>query len=238
VDNTVEQGWRRLRSQYGGSVTDAVIFDWRGTLVTTLTESEWVEQALLAVGRDASPGSIDGTVSAIARANGEQDRLDGPGVDSDAAVHRKTYMGVFADAGLDPALAESLYAVESNPRHNPFALDVPQTLEALRERGVRVAIVSDVHFDLRPAFDAAGLGGLVDVFTLSFEQGVQKPNPLMFQRTLDALGVNPDDAVMVGDRSRPDGAAVESGITTLLLPPLRRIADCRLHKVLSLCGAG
>jgi FMN phosphatase YigB (HAD superfamily) len=221
-------------------VTSAVIFDWRGTLVTTLTESEWVEQALLAVGRDASPRSIDRTVSAIARANGEQDRLDGPGVDSDAALHRETYMDVFADAGLDPALCESLYAVESDPRHNLFALDVPETLEALRAHDVRVAVVSDVHFDLRPAFHAAGLGGLVDVFTLSFEQGVQKqkPNPLMFRRTLDALDVNADEAVMVGDRPRPDGAAVESGITTLLLPPLRKVADCRLHKVLSLCGAG
>ena len=218
-------------------MTKAVLFDWRGTLVTTLTEREWVEQALRAVGRDASPGSIGRTVSAIAVANGEEDRLDGPGVDSDASLHRKTYMGVFADAGLDAALAESLYAVESDPRHNPFALDVPKTLEAVRERGAKVAVVSDVHFDVRPAFDAAGLGDLVDVFTLSFEQGVQKPNPLMFQRTLDALGLDPDDAIMVGDRSRPDGAAIESGITTLLLPPLRTVGDRRLHKVLSLCGA-
>jgi HAD superfamily hydrolase (TIGR01509 family) len=217
-------------------VTSAVIFDWRGTMVTTLTESEWVEHALVSLGREASPGAIESIVSAIADVNGEQDRLDGPGVDSDAALHRKTYMGVFADAGLDPALAESLYAVESDPRYNPFAQDVPETLEALRGRGIGVAVASDVHFDLRPAFDVAGLGGLVDVFTLSFEQGMQKPNPLMFERTLDALGVNPDDAVMVGDRSRPDGAAVESGITTLLLPPLRSIRDCRLHKVLSLCG--
>ena len=58
----------------------------------------------------------------------------------------------------------------------------------------------------------------------------------MFQRTLEALGVGPDDALMVGDRSRPDGAAVESGITTLLLPALRDVADRRLHKVLALCG--
>lgn len=206
-------------------------------MVTTLTESEWVEHALVSLGREASTRSVGGIVSAIAEANGEQDRLDGPGVDSDAALHRTTYMGVFADAGLDAALAESLYAVESDPRHNPFAQDVPETLEALRERGIGVAVVSDVHFDLRPAFDAAGLGGLVDVFTLSFEQGVQKPDPLMFERTLDRLAVHPDDAVMVGDRSRPDGAAVESGITTLLLPPLRSVRDRRLHKVLSLCGA-
>ncbi len=217
-------------------MTKAVIFDWRGTMVTTLTQSEWVEHALVSLGREASPGSIGSIVSAIADGNGDEDRLDGPGVDSDAALHRETYLGVFADAGLDPALAESLYAVESDPRYNPFAQDVAVTLGTLRARGIGIAVVSDVHFDLRPAFDAAGLGGLVDVFTLSFEQGVQKPNPLMFERTLDRLAVPPGDAVMVGDRSRPDGAAVESGITTLLVPPLRSIRDRRLHKVLSLCG--
>ena len=112
------------------------------------------------------------------------------------------------------------------------------TFTALRARGIRIAVVSDIHVDLRPAFDAAGLGGLVDVFTLSFEQGIQKPDPLMFTRTLDALGVGPDDALMVGDRSRPDGAAVESGIPTLLLPPLRSVDDRRLHLVLALCGVG
>jgi FMN phosphatase YigB (HAD superfamily) len=114
---------------------------------------------------------------------------------------------------------------------------VRHTLEALCARGVRVAVVSDIHFDLRPVFDAAGLGNLVDVFTLSCEQGVQKPNPLVFRRTLEALGARADDALMVGDRSRPDGAAVESGITTLLLPTLREVGDRRLHKVLRLCDA-
>jgi HAD superfamily hydrolase (TIGR01509 family) len=214
----------------------AVLLDWRGTLATTLTERQWVQQALLAVGREPAPDVVDGVVSAIAAANGAEDRLDAPGVDCDAALHRRTYLGVLGDAGLDAELAEALYAVESDPGHNPFALDVPETLHALRARQVRVAVVSDVHVDLRPAFAAAGLGGLVDVFTLSFEQGVQKPDPRVFRRTLDALGVAPDEALMVGDRSRPDGAAVESGITTLLLPPLRDVADRRLHAVLRLCG--
>ncbi len=217
-------------------MTKAVLFDWRGTLVVTPSEAQWVAEALRALGRDPGPGAVDDVVAAIARANGAQNRLDGPGVDSDAALHRSTCLEVFADAGLDPQLAESLYAVESDPLRNPFALDVPGTLAALRERGIGVAVVSDIHVDLRPAFDAAGLGGLVDVYTLSFEQGVQKPDPRMFARTLDALGVGPDDALMVGDRSRPDGAAVESGITTLLLPPLRAVTDRRLHKVLRLCG--
>ncbi len=76
----------------------------------------------------------------------------------------------------------------------------------------------------------------MDVYSLSFELGAQKPDPAVFTRTLDALGVRAEDALMVGDRSRPDGGAVEVGITTLLLPQLRSVQDRRLHTVLRLCG--
>ncbi len=96
--------------------------------------------------------------------------------------------------------------------------------------------MSDVHVDIRPWFAGAGLGGLIDVHTLSFEEGAQKPDPRMFTATLQALGTDPAAAPMVGDRSRPDGAAVELGLTTLLLAPLTRAEDRRLHHVLRLCG--
>lgn len=212
----------------------AVIFDWRGTLVTTMTEREWVDRALADAGMPAN--AADGVLATIAEANGPGDRLDAPGVDCDAAVHRRAFMSVFADAGLAPVLADALYALESDARHNPFAADAAGTLDALHRAGVRVAVLSDIHFDLRPAFRAAGLLPALDVFTLSFEQGVQKPDPLMFTSTVEALGVEPAECLMVGDRSRPDGPAVEQGITTLLVPPLRSVQDRRLHLVLALCG--
>lgn len=211
-----------------------VIFDWRGTLVTTLTPHLWVTRALAEVGMPSD--AVDDVLDAIDRANGPEERLDGPGVDSDAQVHRKTFMEVFADAGLRPDLAEALYAIEADPRNNPFALDVPDTLEALHQAGLGIAVLSDIHFDLRPAFADARLLDYVDTFILSFEQGIQKPNPLIFTRTVEALRVEPAECLMVGDRSHPDGPAVEQGITTLLVPPLRDVGDRRLHQVLALCG--
>jgi len=216
-------------------VIRAVIFDWRGTLATTLTGHEWVGEALRSLGRPAQPTDVWSVVEAISAADGPENRLDGAGVDSDADLHRRTFLSVFADAGLDDDLAQALYAIESDVRYSPFADDVADTLIELHRRGIRLAVVSDIHVDLRPAFDAAGLAGLIDVFTLSYEHGIQKPDPAMFRRTLGALAVGPDEALMVGDRARPDGAAVELGITTLLLPPLRGVADRRLDKVLALC---
>jgi FMN phosphatase YigB (HAD superfamily) len=103
--------------------------------------------------------------------------------------------------------------------------------------GIRIGVLSDIHVDLRPAFRAAGLAGLVDAFTLSFEHGCQKPDPRIFRASLDALAVQAAETLMVGDRAAKDGAAVDVGMTVLLLPSLRSVAERRLHRVLALCGA-
>ncbi len=211
----------------------AVLFDWRGTLVTTSTLQEWIREALRRLGRPAEDGEVDELATLL---DGAEDALDGPGVDCDADLHRRTYRTAFRDLGIDDDLAEALYAVESDPAANPFADDAADTLHRLRAAGLRLAVVSDIHVDIRPAFAAAGLEELVDVFTLSFEQGVQKPDPLMFTRTLAALGADASASLMVGDRSRPDGGAVEAGLTTLLLPPLTSVTHRRLHHVPALCG--
>lgn len=214
----------------------AVIFDWRGTLVSSLSEREWVREALLLLGRAADTRTLDQVLAAIVAADGPQHRLDASGMDTDAALHRQTFFDVLADTGLEPQLVEALYTVESNPAHNPFAEDAVRTLTALRHAGLRLAVLSDIHFDLRPAFDAAGLAGVIDVFVLSYEQGLQKPDPAMFAHALTALGTPADETLMVGDRSQSDGPAVEQGITTLLLPPLEHPGQHRLHHVLALVG--
>lgn len=210
----------------------AVILDWRGTLVTTLTDERWVELALDRAGREQSSSA-----DVVERLRSVKDRIDDPLMDVDARMHRAHLLSALADAGIDDELAKALYDVESDTTHNRFAVDAAPTLTALKDRGLRIAVLSDVHVDIRPAFEAAGLSGLVDVFTLSFEHGVVKPDPAAFTIALEALGTTPDQTLMVGDRSVPDGGAVEAGLTALLLPPLRSVDEQRLHRVLDLCPA-
>ncbi|MGX7827517.1 HAD family hydrolase [Actinokineospora sp. 24-640] len=210
---------------------DAVVFDWRGTLVTTVDEVAWAREALRLVGRDDSAEALWQRISVF------EDLLDAPGVDCSLHVHRAAYHRVFDLAGVDPELADALYAVECDPRHNPFAADVGETLRAVAAHGVKVAVLSDIHFDLRPVFAAAGLAGLVDVYALSYELGVQKPAPEIFRHALAALGTTPSATLMVGDRAGPDGGAVEIGMPVLLLPTLRAVTERRLHLVSALVGA-
>ncbi|MEU7527758.1 HAD-IA family hydrolase [Saccharothrix sp. NPDC042600] len=201
----------------------AVIFDWRGTLVLTPTFRGWVTEALRRLGRDTSAAAD--IVASI-----DVDRLDAPGVDADATRHRETYYGAFTDAGLDADLADALYEVESDAAFNPFAADAAATLKSLHDNGIRIGILSDIHFDIRPAFD----GLPVDSFVLSFEHGVVKPDPAIFHIALGELGTTPDETLMVGDRATHDGAAVNVGMPTLLVPPLRDVDDTRLHLVTNL----
>ena len=74
----------------------AVVFDWRGTLVATLSPENWVRAALRRLCRDERPETVANIWTAIEAAAGEPDRLDAPGVDCDVAVHRATYHAVFS----------------------------------------------------------------------------------------------------------------------------------------------
>ena len=94
--------------------------------------------------------------------------------------------------------------------------------------------MSDIHFDLRPEFIAAGLDRFVDAYVLSFEHAIQKPDAAIFDFALHALGLQPDQALMVGDHPRRDGGAATVGIRTLLLPPLRDCVPRGLDAVLHL----
>lgn len=207
----------------------AVFFDWRGTLVYLGTELAWAQHALSMLGRDASEQAAQDVITRCTSLPDLADRLHD--IDTDAARHKTALMSVFKLAGLDDDLAAAMYAAESDYRRNPFAGDVPAVLAGVKARGIQVGVISDIHFDLRPAFDDAGLGDLVDLYMLSFEQGLQKPDAAFFQAALDGLQLQAADVLMVGDRAKPDGGAVALGMTTLLLPPLTSVDDHRLHLV-------
>ena len=67
---------------------------------------------------------------------------------------------------------------------------------------------------LRPFFDAV---------TVSSEAGWAKPSPRIYAAALAALGIEPGEALMVGDRPREDAAgATAAGLRALLYDPRGR----------------
>ncbi len=99
-----------------------------------------------------------------------------------------------------------------------LAANTHPLLEALRERGLRLGLVSNafdpgwlLHRDLAQM----GLDQRLDFSVFSSEVGMRKPHPAIFERALDALGVEPERALFVGDRLYEDvRGAAEVGMTT------------------------
>lgn len=219
-----------------------VLLDWRGTLVVAPTHRWLVAASLAQLGRRAADADVERVL--VALRGTDSARVDSSQIDTDVAEHRAAYADWFRAAGLDDELAAALYAVESDVSLNAFARDVGPLLVELAGAGVRVGVVSDIHVDLRPTFathllpDGRSWADLVHTWALSFELGVAKPAPTIFRAALDGLDMPASDVLMVGDRGGWDGAAVDVGITTLLLPPLTDPADERLHRVLDLVLPG
>ncbi|WP_067891746.1 HAD family hydrolase [Nocardia vaccinii] len=208
-----------------------VVFDWRGTLVSELTEHGWASEALRKSGRDHSDAATTNLLRTIRKAAGEPNRMKDPLGNTSYERHRTTYYTVFAVAGLTDELADALFAVDSDPSYNIFAVDAAETIAALKANDCRIGVLSNIHFDIRPTFEQAGLLDSIDAFVLSSEQGVQKPDPAIFRLALDRLDARPEQTLMVGDRPSRDGVAVEVGIPTMLVPQLTDPRHRQLHHV-------
>jgi HAD superfamily hydrolase (TIGR01509 family) len=202
-----------------GVPTKGVLFDWRGTLVNDPDDAWWVRTALGRIERGTDDAGVTEIVDRLCEARELPSVVSAQAAaDCAAEQHRAATMLWFSEANLDSTLAEALYALDLEAVAHPFYEDVPETLQQLKTLGIKVAIVSDIHFDLRPEFELLGLAGLVNAYILSFEHGVQKPDPRIFMLALEQLGLSASDALMVGDRPERDGGAVNAGIRTLLLP--------------------
>jgi putative hydrolase of the HAD superfamily len=82
--------------------------------------------------------------------------------------------------------------------------EVPDALEQLRAKGLRLAVCSNWDWDLEPAIAEAGLTDSFDVVVSSAWAGARKPHPRIFRHTLSLLGLDAAQVVFVGDTWGPD----------------------------------
>jgi putative hydrolase of the HAD superfamily len=80
--------------------------------------------------------------------------------------------------------------------------DVLPTLGALRERGLRLGLLSNTARDLELFVQHHGLA--VDAVLTSRLHGKTKPHEAIFRRMLELLDVRPEEAAMVGDTLEDD----------------------------------
>ncbi|MFF2654893.1 HAD family hydrolase [Streptomyces sp. NPDC058045] len=209
-----------------------VLFDFSGTLFRIETAVSWLRAALAAVGTGLPEEELRATAAALERAGALP---GGPPPDSlppalaaawavrDRSIteHRTAYTAAARRVPLPhPDLHEALYERHMTPEAWLPYPDAAVVLGGLRQHGIRVGVVSNIGWDLRPVFLAHGLDPLVDTYTLSFEHGMQKPEAGLFEAACATLGAEPATTLMVGDDRRADGGAAALGCAVHFVDPL------------------
>jgi phosphoglycolate phosphatase len=119
---------------------------------------------------------------------------------------------------------------------------VRETLIALRERGVKLAVVTNKEGRYTDTVLAAHhLGGLLDKVVSGDTMATKKPDPAGIESCLAQFGVSRERALFVGDSSIDVATARNAGVAVWALPygynmgqpieasaPDRVIADCSL----------
>ncbi|HYF63444.1 MAG TPA: HAD family hydrolase [Herpetosiphonaceae bacterium] len=109
-------------------------------------------------------------------------------------------------------------------------------LERLAAR-YRLSIISNTHYPplLHRNLAAMGVAGRFAQVVTSVEVGTRKPHPAIFRHALDALGLQPDAAIYVGDSYADDWAGARAaGLRCILIDPAGQHRDAAGWRVGSL----
>jgi putative hydrolase of the HAD superfamily len=139
------------------------------------------------------------------------------------------YAGIEVSPATDAALAELKAFNDVEGIWDVVAPDAVETLRRLRGAGCRVAIVSNSNGTLRRMFTRVGLEPHLDVIIDSLEEGVEKPDPRIFQIALERSATEPRHAIHCGDIYQIDVVGARAaGLPAVLLDSagLYEHADC------------
>jgi putative hydrolase of the HAD superfamily len=191
-------------------VLRAVLFDWGDTLMRWAWEPELLaaghDAGLRAIGREPAPAMTERFRDAylpLLWAPGTLEEVEYPGL-------VRTLLG---EEGIDVDEVELDRFLEAeHAAWQPARMLATTThalLEALHDRGLKVGLVSnalDPPYLLHRDLEEMGVAQRLDAAVFSSEVGWRKPHPAIFERALEALGVEPGQTLFVGDTLATDVA--------------------------------
>lgn len=145
-------------------------------------------------------------------------------------VRRLTQLlGSVGVVGADGEAAARVYHAASRAQYRPL----PGALElvrALHAQGVRLGVLTNYPRTVQSAkLDACGLSPYLHA-SVTTSDAPPKPDPASYHAACRALGVTPDQAVMVGDNWQNDVAgAVSAGLRAVWYNPGRRSVPGDTH---------
>jgi HAD superfamily hydrolase (TIGR01509 family) len=195
-------------------VLDAVLFDWGDTLMRWGFDLELLQAGhvagLAAIGREANPAVTERFREAYLPkffADGVIEEVEYP---AEVRALLREFDVEVGDEELVRFL-DAEHAAWAPARQ--LAATTHALLETLRERGLKLGLVSNaidppglLHRDLAEL----GVAERLDVAVFSSEIGRRKPDPAIFRYALERLGVEPERALMVGDKVAIDIAGAKA----------------------------
>jgi putative hydrolase of the HAD superfamily len=146
------------------------------------------------------------------------------GISTDRDRWRRYFELVFAHAAIRPDARLDIAIDAMRAYHNAHNLwetvpdEVRPALARMRKLGLCLAVVSNANGTVADAFERMGLSEHVDMIIDSHYEGVEKPDPRLFQIALERAGGQRDMTVHLGDLFHVDVlGARAAGIRAVLL---------------------
>ncbi|MGZ0172002.1 MAG: HAD family hydrolase [Planctomycetales bacterium] len=186
----VAEAYHTIGKQFG---SERILEDVRSRFITAFSETER---------KDASRGSGRMTTSA----------------DVEEARWRYIVAEVFPEVEDGEGCFQRLHDYFAEPTAWRAFDDTLPTLHSLSERGIRLAIASNFDHRLHPICDGIASLGLFEKRFISSELGFRKPSGQFYQAVVDALNVDAEQILMVGDGLKNDvEGALSVGMKAVLI---------------------
>ena len=194
---------------------DAVIFDLWGTLVPGLQGDDYMTSV------HATADALGAELNAFAQlwAGPEVQTLRDSGRFADK---REALQWTCERLGLSPSDVQLQRAADIRYEYTRCGLipraDAVDTLTQLRQRGLKLGMMSACSADTATIWPTLPLAGLFDVALLSCQIGMTKPEPRFYAMAFEQLGVEPGRCLYVGDGAGDEiGGAQRVGAHPVLI---------------------
>lgn len=198
---------------------EAVLLDAGGTLIHP--DHEFILERLAAAGVTADEAAYAEARRHAQTVVGDILRSDDPGTDETRA---RAWFAALLSQLACPADRIRAVADAIRQRHDEGRLWVRpvegtrEMLDALKDAGLRLGVISNADGRVAEYLATAGLADCFEIVVDSAIEGVEKPDPRIFQIACERMGVPPEAAVYVGDTYEVDVlGARAAGIRAILL---------------------
>jgi HAD superfamily hydrolase (TIGR01509 family) len=107
--------------------------------------------------------------------------------------------GALAPDRIPAAAATCAALIDAECASVALVPGVASLLAFLKRRGIKLGLVSNLASPFKAPVETLGLAAAFDATAYSCDEGLTKPNPEIYRRTLARLGVAPEHALFVGD---------------------------------------